>query len=157
MDGKAMASELLLAARDLVGGGPEADPIVGRRFAGEGVPDPLSGMTKRAAARYVNKMLDKYGKAGIFRHDTSWRPVKILFDELDREGIRWELKSAKYDISPSARDVGQKVPDNKTWRFEVSFINDRGRINKLYGVVIASGAGPVEDPLDSYDLIAYVS
>jgi len=142
MDSKKIARELIEAARDL---------------AGAERPNPLDGRTKRSAANFVNKLLRKYGQAGIFRNETSWRPLKILWDELRDEGIPFDLKSAEYGISPSGRQMGLGMPDNKTWKFEIEFLNDRGRPTRLYGIVIASGAGTVEDPMGSYDLNAYVS
>ena len=49
------------------------------------------------------------------------------------------------------------IPSSKTWRFEIDFMNDKGRPTKLFGIIVASGAGSVKDPLDKYDITAYVS
>jgi hypothetical protein len=49
------------------------------------------------------------------------------------------------------------MPVRKQWKFEVDFWNEKGRMVKIYGVMIASGMGRMEDPLEKYDIIAYVS
>jgi len=49
------------------------------------------------------------------------------------------------------------VPMRKIWQFEIPFTSERGRKGTLYGRVVAAGAGSVEEPLDKYDVTAYVS
>jgi hypothetical protein len=51
----------------------------------------------------------------------------------------------------------QGVPNGKTWKFTIKFENNNRREMTLYGIVTASGAGTVADPLSRYDLVAYVS
>lgn len=115
----------------------------------------LNGMTKRSALRLINKLIDPHTK-GIFRDD-SWRPVHAIFKTLDRAAIPYVVESAEYGVSPTRRQMeGDRVmPDYKEWKVTVEFENNKGRKTKLYGVIMASGAGSVENPLDRYDLVAY--
>jgi hypothetical protein len=136
MDRVKIAQELVRLARTVV-----ADEL----------PSALTGMNKRQAVRFVNRMMDKHTK-GFFK-DNSWRPVHAIFKEMTDRVIHYELKSAKYGRS----SPGQGMDDHKRWKFEIPFENDRGRPTTLYGVIVASGAGSVEDPLERYDLVAYVS
>jgi len=109
----------------------------------------LAGMSKQVAKRNVNKLLSRYTR-GLFR-DSSWQAVHKIFDAMDAAQINWHMTDAEY------RHNDQGVPTAKEWKFEIDFINNRDRKNTLYGIVVASGAGSVEDPLDRYDLVAYVS
>jgi hypothetical protein len=111
--------------------------------------DLLEGATNRQARSLVNKLLDKVAK-GIFR-DEYWRGVKQVWNVLDKAGIDWHITRSEYHKNREG------VPESKEWKFEVEFVNDRGRPTTLYGVVLASGTGSVEDPLEKYDVIAYVS
>ena len=110
----------------------------------------LDGMNKQRAKRNVNSILQKMTPNGIVR-DNDWRNVTVLFKALTEAAIDWDLTKTFYDKDREGR------PNSKTWKFEVNFTNNRGRNTTLYGVVVASGAGSVEDPLDAYDIVAYVS
>jgi hypothetical protein len=109
----------------------------------------LDGMNRRQASRKVNEILSRHTK-GFFT-DESWVPVNAIWKDLTDEGIDWTLENTKYDHD---RD---NVPTSKTWKFKVDFQNERGRPTTMYGVVVAAGAGSVQDPLSRYDLVAYVS
>lgn len=126
-----MASEILRVARVLVA-------------------STLDGMTKQRAARKVNEVLSRHTK-GFFR-DEDWSNVKRVWDALAAEGIDYTITNTFYD-----KDQNTQVPTSKTWRFEIEFQNDRGRPMKLYGVLTAAGAGSVQDPLERYDIVAYVN
>jgi len=124
------------------------------RLAAEMV-SALHGMSRRQAANYVNKLMARHTR-GIFS-DESWRPVHAIFRDLESAGVIHFLTSAEYGISPSGRQTGLRVNDNKTWKFDVPFENERGRPTVLKGIIVASGAGSVADPLEKYDLVAYVN
>jgi hypothetical protein len=113
----------------------------------------LNGLKSQVAKRYVNKILGEHSK-GIFS-DQSWEGINKIWKALDDNGIVYTMTGAEYQ-----KDNQSGMPVRKQWKFEVEFWNEkgeRGRMVKLYGVVIASGAGTVEDPLSRYDIIAYVS
>ncbi len=139
-----MTRELLKVAKEILGKGTfkvAFQPDVGETS--------LAGMSKVSAKRHVNHLLSRYTR-GLF-NDDSWRPVNIIFKALTAAQINWELKKTQY------RENDQGIPSSKEWKFEIHFLNNRGRENVLYGIIIAAGAGSVEDPLDRYDLVAYVS
>jgi hypothetical protein len=109
----------------------------------------LDGMSKETAKRHVNQLLSHYTK-GLFS-DESWKPVNDIWTALNSAQIDWTLTDNKYLHNEAGR------PSGKQWNFEVKFITNKGRPAILYGVVTASGAGSVEDPLSKYDLVSYVS
>lgn len=109
----------------------------------------LDGMNRRKAVNKINEVLHRHTK-GFFTDD-SWAPVNAIWKALTDEGIDWTLEGTQYDHN---RD---QVPTSKTWKFKVDFVNEKARPVTIYGVVVASGAGTVEDPLSRYDLVAYVS
>ena len=111
--------------------------------------NPLDGMDKAKASKFVNRIMDKHTK-GFFSDDT-WAPVKRIFSDLLSAGVNGVITSTEYGKD----DKG--VPNSKTWKFEVEFNNNRGKPTKLYGIVRASGAGSVDDVLGTYDLVAYAS
>lgn len=107
----------------------------------------LNGMNNREAKKFLNYLLEKHTK-GYF-NDESWAPVHKTFKELDKHSISYDIQSSKY-----RKENG--IPVAKRWMFTVNFINDRGRPAKLNGTIVASGAGSVDDPLDRYDVVAYI-
>jgi hypothetical protein len=132
-----LAQELLRVAKELIA---EDD----RKLT------PIDGMNRRQACRFVNAILARHTK-GLFRDD-SWQPVQAIWKELSAEGITWQLENAEYQHDAQGRTT------SKVWKFKVLYRNDRGvSPTILYGVITASGAGSVSDPLEKYDLVAYVS
>ena len=123
--------------------------IADRIAGGLNVQDALNGMNRVKAARTVNNILSPLTK-GFYRDD-AWEAVGVIWNALTEAGIDWTMEGTKYDHD---RDG---VPTGKTWKFKVDFTNDKGRPMILYGVVVGSGAGRIEDPLERYDLVAYVS
>ena len=109
----------------------------------------LDGMTPTQAKREVNKLLAFYTK-GLFK-DQSWKPIDDIWTALTAAQIDWTMTGAKYDHDEHG------VTTSKTWKFYVEFTSRTGSSYRLYGVIVASGAGSVQDPLDRYDVVAYVS
>jgi hypothetical protein len=112
-------------------------------------PNSLDGMSKVKATRFVNKLLDKHTR-GFFT-DTYWKPIHESFKELSKNNIPYELTESKYTQDSNGN------PTTKRWKFTITFSNDKMRYVTLYGLITASGAGTVEDPLSRYDVTAYVS
>ena len=108
----------------------------------------IDGMDKRKAVNVINREIGPLTK-GLFK-DNHWRPIKDIWEVLDGMDLDWNLTSNRY-----RKEDG--VPVGKEWMFEVFFINKKGKKQKLYGTVVASGAGSLKDPLDRYDVVAYVS
>ena len=112
--------------------------------------NPLDGMRKQQAARKVNDILHRHSK-GFFT-DSDWSGINRIWKDLDDEGIDYTINKSEYQ-----KDSFSGMPTSKRWTFEVNFTNERNKPTKLYGNVVASGAGTVEDPLTRYDIICYVA
>jgi len=135
---------------NLIGDASRAEEIIGIDELEESTKtNPLDGMTKVKAVRTIRNLIYKYTK-GIFS-DTDWSNVNKIFAELNANNIPYVIKSADYRHN----DAGVSVA--KVWKFEIEFLNDRGRPSILYGYVTASGSGSVQDPLSKYDIVAIVS
>jgi len=112
--------------------------------------NPLDGMKKVKAARTVNDLMGIYTKG--FFSDEDWSPINKIWAAFREANIDWSLTSNGYfDDKDSGKSAG------KRWAFEVNFVNQNGKADKLYGNIIASWAGSVKNPSERYDLIAYVS
>lgn len=135
------AKELLKIAKELIGSGRQSSRVEG--------PTSLDGMTKVTAKNNVNRLLSRYSK-GFFTDD-SWKPVNTIWKAMNAAAINWVMTGSQY------RENDEGLPSSKEWKFEVYFDDKNGRHKTLYGIIIASGAGSVSDPLSRYDLVAYVS
>jgi hypothetical protein len=109
----------------------------------------LDGLPRNKASKKVNVILHKYSK-GIFS-DAYWKPVHDIRKAMEKANIPWIITKTEY----SKDDQGR--PNSKTWKVEVPYMGPRGKKVILHGQIVASGAGSVEDPLDKYDVTAYVS
>jgi len=109
----------------------------------------ISGQEAVSKQSLKNKIYKVIGPLikGFFS-DESWQGVRRVWDSFDSMGIDWHMTDAKYD--------GNMPPQNKMWKFEIDFINNRGKPDKLYGVLTASGAATVDDPLAKYDITVVI-
>jgi hypothetical protein len=103
------------------------------------------GMNRRQVKNEINKMLSKETK-GFFK-DTGWKPVNRIFKRLTDMGFSYSVDETRYSQDSEGNLTG------KTWKFTIDVEGGK----PIHGVIIASGAGKVEDPLGVYDLTAYVS
>jgi len=106
-----------------------------------------SPIRKPKLVRAVNKTIGNVSR-GFFT-DEHWRGPKKVWDALSVMGLDWDIMGSSYN--------GTMPPESKTWKFEIKFTNERGKPAKLYGHLVASGAGSVDDPLSRYDIVTYVS
>jgi len=113
-------------------------------------PSFLNGMSKRQAMTAINKIMTDLTKG--FHRDTAWRPINAVFKEFRELNVDYDNMKSEYRKD---RDTGKLT--SKEWKFTITFENQRGRDQILYGIIIASGAGSVDDPLERYDVITYVS
>ena len=114
------------------------------------VSNPLNGMKKVKAARIVNDLIGKYTKG--FFSDEDWSPISKIWAAFREANLDWTLTSNYYfDDKDSGKSAG------KRWAFEIDFINQNGKADKLYGNITASWAGSIKNPSERYDLIAYVN
>ena len=118
------------------------------KYAGSLEESPLKGKSKQSAVRYIYNLVGDLTK-GIFT-DEYWNAVKAIWEKLDENGI---------DIIMTKTEYGQEngIPTRKEWHFYIDFINNRGKLNQIQGVLTAHGAGSIQDPLDKYDISFVIS
>ncbi len=119
-----------------------------KKAAQEPFLNPLDGKSNQQARRIANKIIPDV--RGFFS-DQSWEGIRRIWDAFDEAGLNWGIMDNKYLHDEHNR------PTSKQWSVEIKFTNNKGRETTLYGTVVASGAGSVEDPLSRYDITAYVS
>jgi len=110
----------------------------------------IDGKSKQNAINSI------YGKVnyilnGIF-DDQSWIPVHSIFKKFDTLNLNWWLEKSNY-----FHDKTTGNPAGKRWYFTIEFTNKNGKTQQIDGVITASGAGSVKDPLDKYDLTMVLS
>jgi TPR repeat protein len=121
-----------------------------RESGDEGSDNLLSGQSNQVAATRVNKLLGTLSR-GLFSDD-GWQAVHNIFAKLKESGIDVYLLDAKYG---GHGDSG--LPTYKEWRISIPFTNNKGKPIELVGQITAHGAGSVANPLDRYDITAYVT
>ena len=100
--------------------------------------------TRATIKNRVNKILFENTK-GLF-NDDCWKPVYNAFNLINQAGYQVTITDSKYSHRPE-----DGVAVSKSWRFEVM---TEGK--PLFGVITAHGAGSIGDPLDRYDISAYI-
>jgi len=81
--------------------------------------------------------------------DDYWQGVGLVWKAFDELGLDWDMTDNYYGSGQYDKTM---PPERKTWKFEINFINERGRPNIMYGVLVAAGSGSVEEPLSRYDI-----
>lgn len=112
----------------------------------------INGQSNNIAASRVNKVLASLSK-GIFS-DNSWEAIHKIFEKLRELGLDVSILSAKYG---GQQDTSNNMPKYKEWQISIPFTNKAGKPMELVGPITAHGAGSIEQPLDRYDVTAYVS
>ena len=108
----------------------------------------FDGSRKRDVLSTLNRLLDPLTK-GLHR-DQYWAPIQSIRKMFEQRDIPAMPVSNQYE-KENGRDV------RKVWLYEVPFINQHGQPDKVYIRIVASGSGPVDDPLAVYDVVAYAS
>jgi hypothetical protein len=110
----------------------------------------LDGLRKQKVLDIVNRLMEPHTR-GMHR-DQYWKPIQDIRAAFEREGI------PASPVEGSGRyEKEDGVDVRKVWLYEVPFLNQNGRPDKVYVRIVASGAGPVASPLDVYDVVAYAS
>ena len=115
-------------------------------------PNPLDGLSNKTAASKVNKLMASLSH-GLFS-DQSWEAINAIFEALGKAGMAATVVSAKYG---GQQDTGNGMPKFKEWQISIPFTNKSGRPTLLTGQITAHGAGSIEQPLNRYDITAYVA
>lgn len=120
------------------------------RTADMETPSVLDGLRKQKVLDLINRLLEPHTR-GMHR-DQYWAPIQAIRAAFEREGI------PASPVDGSGRyEKEDGVDVRKVWLYEVPFLNQNGRPDKVYVRIVASGAGPVASPLDVYDVVAYAS
>ena len=114
--------------------------------------NPIEGQSNIVAASRVNKILSAMSQ-GMFS-DNSWEAINKIFKKLQEAGLEVTVTSAKYG---GHADVPSGMPKFKEWQISIPFTNKTGKPTVLVGQITAHGAGSIDQPLDRYDITAYVS
>jgi hypothetical protein len=111
--------------------------------------NPLNGKSNQQARNIINNKIlpDTSG----FFSDDYWEGPGRIWKAFNAAGLDWGTVKTEYQ--KDERDN----PVRKVWVVEIDFINNKNKETKLYGTVVAAGAGTVEDPLSRYDITAYVA
>lgn len=112
----------------------------------------IDGQSNNVAASRVNKVLAELSR-GMFS-DESWQAINKIFEKLSSLGLNVTVTSAKYG---GHADTQTGMPKFKEWQISIPFTNNKGKPVQLVGQITAHGAGSIEQPLDRYDITAYVS
>ena len=115
-------------------------------------PSLIDGQSNAVAASRVNKVLHSISQ-GIFS-DNSWEAINKIFKKLEELGLNVTVTSAKYG---GHAETQSGMPKFKEWQISIPFTNKNGKPTELIGQITAHGAGSVDQPLDRYDITAYVS
>jgi hypothetical protein len=107
----------------------------------------LDGSSGKNARKIINNIISKYSK-GLYR-DEYWTPVNSIFSDLRNANIDYTIEKTEYSKNTDG------IPISKRWTVSIEFVNDKNKPTKLFGQIVASGAGTVSDPLSAYDVVGY--
>lgn len=108
----------------------------------------IDGLSKAKVKTLIYKETKKCTYNKLYK-DQFWQGPKCIWDTFDKLDLNWQIDSSDYK---NYNNKGGIMPDTKEWKFTIIFDNDKKKTIKQSGLVTASGAGSVEDPLEKYDL-----
>jgi len=114
--------------------------------------NPLDGKAKQPAKNAIYKATKKSTHNRMYK-DEYWQGPNEIWKTFDQLGLNWQIDGSKYQKCPPAMGADPMTNCSKEWKFTIWFENNRGKQDQLNGVLVASGAGSVQDPLEKYDLI----
>jgi hypothetical protein len=121
----------------------------------EDMTNPLDGLARPKALRIVQHTIASVDTRGAFRDD-HWAPVQAIWKALKAQGISFSINKSQYE-SETGTNLRDTTPVRKVWEVWVPFTNAKARPDNIYIRIVAAGAGPVEDPLEVYDVTAYAT
>jgi len=104
----------------------------------------INGKSKQSARNFIYRIVGDLTK-GVFR-DEDWSNVNAIWKRLDEYRIENNLVDTEY-FKDGRGDLAGKM-----WKFEVPFVNNKGKPSVLYGTLTAHFAGTVLDPTSVYDI-----
>lgn len=110
--------------------------------------NPLNGKSPAQVRRILNNNIIPHEQIKGFFSDEAWEGIHQIWTAFDNSGIDWGITGSEYQHYDG-------VPSGKKWQIEVNYFDKNNKPKSIYGTVIASGAGTVEDPLSRYDIVVY--
>ena len=104
----------------------------------------INGKSKQSARNFIYRIIGDLTK-GFFR-DEDWSNVNAIWKRLDEYNIENNLVGTEYFKDERGELAG------KMFKFEVPFINNKGREDVLHGTLTAHFSGTVQDPTSVYDI-----
>ena len=105
---------------------------------------PIDLKSKTTARNIIYKIVGDLTK-GRFRDD-SWENINKIWSKLNENGIKNDVMNTYYTKTDQGDLAG------KTWQFEISFVNNKGKEDKLNGTLNAHFCGSVQNPTEVYDI-----
>ena len=115
---------------------------------------PIEGMSKAKAKNFIYKGTKQYWYNKIYK-DEYWQGPHAIFKQFDEWQLNWQIDTSKYRKGEARMGTDPMVDVAKEWTFTIWLDDPRGK--KLYGQLVASGAGSVSDPLEKYDLVLVIN
>ena len=130
--------------------------MIKKRQGIDGPESKIDGKSKQSAKNFLYKAIKPFHINKIY-HDEYWQGPQSIWRVFDQLNLNWQIDRSEYRKCLARDGLDPMVNCSKVWNFTIFFDNNRGKQNKLYGQLIASGAGSVEDPLEKYDMIIVIS
>jgi len=93
----------------------------------------------------LNSLVSEEAKG--FFNDDYWSGVTDVFDVIREVGFDLETNVENGGYSPDR--------NSKRWKLVTKIKDTNGKEVKLYGVLVASACGTVDEPWNKYDIVCY--
>jgi hypothetical protein len=114
------------------------------------------GLSKQKLRTLIYKETKKCTYNKIYK-DRGWKGPQCIWDVFNKLDLNWQIDKSEYKTEKNpSKSMTFQMPVSKKWDFTIHWENNKGKYGKMYGYLIASGAGSVSDPLERYDLILVV-
>ena len=111
----------------------------------------VDGLSKARLKTLLYKETKKCTYNKLYK-DTGWNGPQCIWNTFNDLDLSWNIVRSDYK---KVRGEEHMMPTYKEWEFEIFWNSKEGGLGKhmkLGGLVTASGAGSVKDPLDRYDV-----
>lgn len=112
----------------------------------------LDGMVDYRVKSLINRVCDQHTQDGerVFT-DQRWAPVQAILKELKQKNIRMVPK----DVKNVKNEIG--IVEFKSWKYQIPFLDFRGKPDRVYLLISLFSEGPDEDPLSKYKVLAFAT
>ena len=109
-------------------------------------------MTRSKPVKTLNAVINAVPNTGGFHNDQFWTPIHAIRNAVIEAGYEAACVQSEYQHDPKTGLAMSKV-----WLYEVPYTSDAGKQSPVYIRIVAAGAGSVQEPLNTYDVVAYAS